>query len=433
MDPGAAGAIMAAVKKVNADRQDPSAWITLGEAYFAHNLFELATPCFAQALKLDSAQPKAAYLLATCHNEMGNPQQRDQLIERVIELDSSNSIPRWRAASWALSEGKIAEASSLAESALKIEESDGNTRKVLAQVRLAQGDPQGAITLLAPLVQGNTADLYARYLLGRAFQATGQEGKAQRQLTLAASARENFQDQWLDEAGSRRADLPVGLSTIDSLLSRRDLSKARTLLDNLQTRYGAIRELQLRRAELLARESKSSEALAANQTLLESHPEWGPALTHRANLALTSFMQNPNGSAEYLQIADAHARKATQLTPGSLDAWEILSKVSAVGRNNQMALHAFTKCVELAPNVPRFRAAKAEFLIAQGRIQEADAAIQEMEMLFGQTIESTLAQIQLLMITDRKEEAMILLARCRQMAPNHPAVRRATQQLMGQP
>ena len=333
IDPGASIAINSARSSVLENRSSFTAWVALGETYLAHNLFEKAQLCFEQAILLDPSSAKTTYLLAICHDALNHPEQRNALVNQAIERDPSNPIPRWRAASWALSEGRISEASSLAESALNRQGSDENAIKILAKVRLAQGDPNGAIALLVPLVQGSKADLYARYLLGRAFQATGEKEKARRQLTLAGKARENFQDQWREESNTHRADLVVGLTTLDALLNVRDITNAQITLENLSRRYGAIRELELRRAELMARNAKPVDALAINGALLEAHPEWGPAVTHRANLFLMSFMQDPARGSDYLRAANAYSIQATELAPGSLNAWEILAKSSSIARD----------------------------------------------------------------------------------------------------
>ena len=432
MDPGALAAIHSANAQL-AKNRDANTWLVLGQTYFAHNLFPEAATCFSYALEIEPGNTRAAYMRAICHDELGEHSQRDAMIAHLIETDQSNPTPRWRAANWALGEGRAEEAAALAESALAIDENNGSARKVLAKSRLALGDPVGAITTLAPLVQGREADPYARYLLGRAFQATGDQAKALRQLTLAGNAQERLEDPWLAETNARRADLAVHLTRLDQSLGEMKLEDAASLLDQLTSRHGAIRELQLRRAELLSRNGQIAEALVANQELLQDHPGWGPALTHRANLAMRFFTKDPANRGESLSAALQAAQEATQRTPGSLDAWKALAQASAASRNNPATLEAFTRCVELAPNVPRYRAAQAEYMIAVGAPQDAETAVREMELLFGKTIESELVRIRLLLMQDRRDEAMIILSRCRQMAPNHPGVRQASSQLMGSP
>ena len=144
-------------------------------------------------------------------------------------------------------------------------------------------------------------------------------------------------------------------------------------------------------------------------------------------------MATPGGNPEYLKGAEEFASQATLLSPGAIQSWQTLAQASILRRNSAQAIAAYDKCIELRPNVPTYHLARADLLLIDGQIEQASAALDHIESLFGQTIDSTLIRVRFLVLSGRKDEGIILLGQCRQRAPQHPRVIQLSRELMGQP
>lgn len=144
-------------------------------------------------------------------------------------------------------------------------------------------------------------------------------------------------------------------------------------------------------------------------------------------------MQTPGGNPEYLELAEKFAAQATQLAPGAISSWRTLAQASTLRRNSTQAIAAYNKCIELRPNVPTFHLALTDILLIDGQIENSSAALDRMESLFDQSVDSTLIRIRLLVLSGRKDEGMILLGQCRQRDPQNPRVIQLSRELMGQP
>ncbi|MCH2161684.1 MAG: hypothetical protein MK085_07390 [Phycisphaerales bacterium] len=429
MDPGALTAIMIAIGKAEKAPRSPAARENLALVYMAHNEPDLAQQAIAQSLALDDSRPSAHYYCAIVADQVGQAELCLQHINQAMALDPGNPVPVWRAATWAMKAGDLEKARTLAEQAAALPDSDTSSRKVLAQVFLAEGRGEDAMKLLVPIVKNNNQDRYARYLLGRALQVMGRDDEAGRQIALAGDAPEMLEDPLLAPINGMRNDLAANRNRTQAMARAKRFQQSKALNDQLLVKYGAQRELVAWDALMLAELSQYDEAIAKINGLVEEHPDWQTGWIRRASIHQRSARFRPELRSGHLAIALKSARKATEVAPKDLSAWNSLYLASVSNRLPRTTIEAVEKMVELEPTNLKYRAAQAEAFMRNEQNNNAEATLDAMDATFGPSLQSMLLRIQVFMATGRVDEARKLLDQCLAIAPQNPQVLQLKQRL----
>ncbi len=419
IDVGVREVIEKAIARVRKHPHESRAWMHLGSAYLAHELNREAAHAFAESDRL-SPSAESLTLRAIALDRAGNFQDRRIAIDAAIAVDGDASIPLWRGAIWALEQGELPRAATLAAQATRHPDAGPADTLVLASVRLAQGRPTEAVSLIEPILNQRPESPRAQWLMGRGLLALGQHERAARHLTLAGNTPPALYDPWLQRAETARADLNARIGRVAAMSKSGDIESASAAIRSLSAMYGDLREIQLAEATLAF---KRGERLASDRMLVElaeAWPGWSPPLLQ---LASQRFAGTEFGRGSPGQARDAVDR-AMENSPGNADGWMLRGRIARQQRDLAAATESFERVNRLAPARPRPYLSLAEMYIATGQPRDAVEVLNAHESLFGSRPTAALIRMQALLAMGRPREAASLFEETRTRFPRHQAVGR---------
>ena len=419
MDAGARQVVQQAVQAVQASPRNPEVWKRLGQIYLAHQISSEAATALAQFAALGPS-PEAHTLHALALDQLGDVQGRRAAIDAAIALGGNHTTTLWRAAMWALERGDVERAAALPGS--------GDTEAtVLAIVRLAQGRPDDAATLMVPIVKRRPRDGHAHWVIGRSLLALGKSDEAESHLLRAGDATPSFDDPWERQAESTRSDFVARIGRLGSLAKSRQFQQARESLHSLRTLYGQRREVDLAEATLTFLEGDHARSAQLLSQLMDRWPAWFPPHVQQAHQLLQR--SRSSGGRSLLTSAREAAEAAVAISPGKAEGWSTLGRVALAQNDLDTAAYAFGRAVDAAPERPAVSLQWAESLAVGGEPDEALDVLARHERIFGRSLPCSLLRVQALVGAGRGAQAKTLFDQCLQQAPNIPRVQRMAQLL----
>lgn len=321
---------------VRAAPEDGAAWLRLGMAYDAHQLFHLAEPCYRGATRYAPENAKAWYHLARVLAEQSAMDEAIAAMQRSIEVEGSHPPSHWRLGFWLLDVGRSAEAEAAFERSVELDPSgesrDDAGRIGLARIHLEEGRGAEAAEVLESLLERSPDNDYARQLVASAYRQLGRLEDAERELAAAQFARPVWYDTWKVEVDR----------------------EGQSLLDRLDVARNEIRA------------GRGDEAIATLEKLLRQNP---------GNIAVLSTL-----TPAYVQsgrIDDAIAVNEAALG-GRDEQYRIHQNLALLYPQRdepEKALEHAQRAAELNPVFGEAHAQRGKLLLDAGRTEEAHAAL----------------------------------------------------------
>ncbi|MFO0929860.1 MAG: tetratricopeptide repeat protein, partial [Gemmataceae bacterium] len=317
VDPGVVSAVTLFRDRVLAAPRSAEAWGKLGMVFMANSFFAEACDCFAEAARLDPAEPRWPYLrgytlLARADSQIDNPLTD---LRRADSLGGdAHPAVRLKLAEELLVRGEVEESDRLFRQVLDRAPTDARARLGLARVAHRRGDEAACrehlqVAVADPLTRKPALLLLAEVDLRQGRRAAAEQGmQTARELPPPPLAPDPF----YDEVESLKAGRDGLMSRAGTLRRQDRLADAVELLTQATRDYPDAPEpwLQLGRVELQRGNLSAAAAALANAVrlddgLVEGHVNLGIALYQlgRQSDALTHF------------------RRATQLMPSHGQAW----------------------------------------------------------------------------------------------------------------
>jgi putative PEP-CTERM system TPR-repeat lipoprotein len=261
---------------------------------------------------------------------------------------------------------------------------DRLARLQLAMVRLSQKSPKDALITLDPLKKSN--DPTTQAVLAQTYLALGQFAEAISSLEIANSApRANpLIEQELAFLELRGGEGDRALEELRASATREP--------DNLQLSAVLIGALQATRkwdealavADRMARTAPASplpdfyrgQTLMARGNLTAAAAEFGKSIAHDPKFLAAAYYRASAfaGLGEFEQ-----AKKDLQLIinqqPTNWLAWSKLTQIAIQNGQHEQALALFDQAIKAAPNDPVPRLGLAKYLVARGKLTEAEATV----------------------------------------------------------
>ena len=314
---------------------DAAAALELGLVYEANEIDALAVRAYELCLELPLPAAEVQFHRGRALASMGRAEEAAEAFAASLALDESYVPAHWRSGLVLLDAGRVDEARARFERAIEIEPANVAARLGLARVLLVRDDPAGAIRALQPAVERQPDERFAHGLLARAYQALGDDGRAEAELALER------------EAGH--------------------VSMADPLTAEMRKRATGIVPAVRKANDALAA-GKREEALAILEPVYAKDPE------KLAIVQMYGKVLLDNGQVERaLEVA----RKGAELHP---DDYKLELLMGALLMKQEMlrpALEHLTRSRELNPAYGPTHAALGEVLNELGRITEAE---QELEL-----------------------------------------------------
>ncbi len=406
--------------------EDGEAWRALGEVYFIHGLLGEAVEPAGRAVALLPDSARARFLLAAIHAGLGDPELATGFGLEALERSDGQPHLQWQVASWALDAGDYPQARTLAQRSLQNGPAAREPRWVLARLAIDEGRHDEAIALLEPMVATDTA---SRFLLGRALQAVGRERDGADQLLIAGDARPVFVSPWIAEMQSRRVDRNARLSRAASAAASGDFELARREAADARAIYGDEREVLFSPVVIAALANDHAEVLELTAAMLPRHEDWAPLWIRRGLAAVNSPVSE--AGEEFVAMAMDSGRRAVSLAPADPQGHEIIGRAAARSGDWSMALEAFREACRLDAAEPRYRLAVGDCLVETGAAIEGVKWVNEMDRLYGRSVDTALVKVRALIDLDREAEARALFEQCRRAIAGHPEYARTEERFTG--
>ncbi|MCY3761357.1 MAG: tetratricopeptide repeat protein [Gemmatimonadetes bacterium] len=197
LDAEVAAAVERARTEVEADREDPAAWMRLGMTFAANELPQQAAATYETAAQLAAEDPKAWYHLGLARARTGALSSAIEALGRAGELDSAYAPTAWRRGFWRLETGDLAGAGQDFRRARGLDPEDVAGTTGLARLALQRGEAGTAAALLESLTARQPREPYYHQLLGRAYLALGRDQDAEAAFRRGqGGSMPRFEDPW---------------------------------------------------------------------------------------------------------------------------------------------------------------------------------------------------------------------------------------------
>ncbi len=286
----------------------------------------------------ENRYPMALFYLAVAHNNLGNTAQAEDYSYRYLSI-APNSVPgRKLLASMKLQEGNFSEAEELIRPVVDANAGDVDALNTLAGVLLRQGKTKESLDLLARVVALHPDSPAAHSRLGAGFLVSGDVAASLEHIETALRLDPEFEeaDLLLVSAHLRQGDIKAALNAVDAYRTKNPGSVAPYNLrgeiylsqDNLvDARLAYNKALEIaeddptaneKLAFLSIREEKFNDARIHYEAILKTHPDHLPTLLKQA--ALSELQKDYKGMESQL-------KKAMEIHPKEVEPRVMLARL----------------------------------------------------------------------------------------------------------
>ena len=339
--PEAKVALQKAIKEVETTGSAQH-WTTLGLYLQAHGLDADAVVSYEAATQLPNTPTKTAYWMALALAKLGKYEQAISLCSQY-----KNYAPAyWRSGFWFIDLGKIEAAEIQFNKALEVDKSAVAAMVGLARAWLQQNKPNQAVTILEEIRDRGGKHPYLHYLLGTAYQRSGDVEKAAPFLQEVVNGPPKWNDPWFDEMTTYQRGFAASISRASSKLDSGDVA-------------GALHDLQL-----LARTNPRNAAVLTNLATVQMQLgqieqayktcsdsiRWNPGhAPSQLNMALLLLQKGES------DLASQYCQKAIALEPANARAHALAGKIAFQSRKVFEAATHFEQAIAIGSNNPNDR------------------------------------------------------------------------------
>ena len=198
--------------------QSPGGQYLQGILLFQDGNMKDAVTAFDVAQMDENRYPMSLFYLAAAHNTLGNIAQAEDSAYRYLAIAPNSAPGRKLLATIKLQEGNYAEAEELIRPVVEGRGEDVQALNILAGVLLKQGDNKEGLEILAKVVALQPESPEAQSRLGAGLLATGDAAASLEHIETALKLDPEFEqaDLLLVSAYLRQGDIPAALKAIDS-------------------------------------------------------------------------------------------------------------------------------------------------------------------------------------------------------------------------
>jgi tetratricopeptide (TPR) repeat protein len=377
MDPELASLVQTFVERVEASPSDPEAHGELGLVYEANSMSHEAEQCYEKAALLQPESARWRYRQGIVQRTAGKLEEALVNMRRAYEKAPEVKLILIRLGEMLLDDGKLAEARKICEEAVKHGGDSPESWLGLANVHLAEGNPEKTVELCEKALEMDPSYQAAHYSLGLAYRAQGRTEDALRELRVGEGALRRYPQ---DQFDLRLRDYGVG--------------------------YGR----RMGRIEVMAQSGQAKEAVLELEKILQDRPEDPAVLGLMARTQLG--LGQPHKALEYLQRSRRIGEVGYQLELDTCSAFYALQDIARATTHAQAA-------VDLAPRIGR-----THFVLGACRLasQDVEGAYQSLTMAHRNGFKVAELYLQLAQVcgmTNRAEEMAKYSDIAIEMAPDN--------------
>ena len=339
-----------------------------GRVYQAYNLLDEAAPCYRNAGRLDSEDPRWAYLLGTVELERGRAAEALDAYDRCRRLGDDGPVVLTRSAEALLRLARFDEAEASARAAFELDPALAAAYSLAGQAAVARGDPAAAVDLLTVALELQPQATKLVYPLVASLRRLGRDEEAQAWVTLRGEGSVVFSDPELaaiddlNRSSSYQTDrcleaLDVARPDRAALYCRRALA-----LDGDNT------EARINLGVAYTRLGMTDRAIAEGRELLRVEPA---NATARFNIAVLLSATGDDEAALF------HLDRLIRDQPNHIDGrFNYANVLRRLGRCGE-AVEEYRVVIGLDPGRSAAAIGEAMCLVTLGRFGEARSRLEE--------------------------------------------------------
>ena len=338
----------------------------LGQVYLAYGFNDSAADCFRNAAALDAANARWPYLLGAAQQAAGRLDAAAASFERALSLAPGAWAGYVHLGEIRLLQGRPEEAETVLRKAVPTP-AGAAARSLLGQAALARRDFKAAVENLEAALTAVPEANRLHYPLALAYRGLGDRAKAEEHLARAGQVGLKPPDPWLDAIASLRVGERV------AVMRGRVAAQAGRYADAAQEFRKALAaqpesvEARVNLGSVLALSRDRAGAVEQFQEALKRDP--GNATAH---FNLGSLLVD-GAPAE----ARPHLEAAVAARPSDAEARRLWAKALRDSGRPEEALAQYARAVELAPGDETARLGEAETLVRLSRHAEARRKLEE--------------------------------------------------------
>jgi tetratricopeptide (TPR) repeat protein len=336
----------------------------------AHGFYPESVPCFAEAERLDSQEPRWPYFRGIVLT-VRDPSAAAPHLRRAVELcEPGTVVPRLRLAEALLGQDQSREASDVFREVLAHDPDNARAHLGLARVAYRQNDWPKSLTHLRRAVDNPLTRKAAHTLSAEVHRRRGDETAAERERRLAhpLPADAEQPDPFLDEWDDLRVGLQARLARAGRLLALPEADQAGTLLQQLVRDYPESASAWLGLGRALIKQKRHA---LAEQALRRAARLDAARVEVQLYLGVALFEQGRP------REASAFFRRATELRPDYALAHYNLGQCRKAQGERAGAIGAYREAVRYQPSYAPAHANLGELLAEQG---QRDGALQHLRL-----------------------------------------------------
>ncbi|MCA8978440.1 MAG: tetratricopeptide repeat protein [Planctomycetes bacterium] len=402
---------------------DAVAHAELGAAYWANGMFLPAAECFAQAGALDSSEPLWPYYQARSMYNLGRTDAALAPLRRALEIDEG-SAPAQLLFGWLrFDDGDVKGARASFERARRLAPDRPEPLVGLATLALDEGRPEEARDLALAALDRRETSGHARFILGSALVALGDEsrGRAEMKAGAGATARHMPTTFSIRLASSRvsRADV---LADAERLSDNGSHAAALAMIDALLDDYPEDALVHSHRGSVLGAMGRDEEAVRSYITALQLDDQLSSAWKDMALLKLRL-----GNDAEAVDAA----RRAIAIDDEAVDAHAVLAIALRQSGDLTGAVRSARRAIELQPEVALYHAELGNIYALAGQFAPAVDSFERAIELAPGAVQLQLSLGDALIQLERYDEARAEIERARALDPTHPGIAELSRKLTG--
>jgi tetratricopeptide (TPR) repeat protein len=439
-EPAVRAAVESARQRVIVKPDSAAAWGLLGKVLLAHAFLEPAAACFLQAETRDPDEPRWPYFRCIALHERDEANSL-ACLKRAVELcdrfEPKETAPRLLLAEALLMQGKEDEAREQLRRVQVRDPQNPRLRFHLGVLALKANDPQTALSYLEPLADHPSARRRACAQLAMLHRRQGQEEKAAEygKRALRPPADQPWDDPYADEYSNFNVGSQRRLQQAQSLDERKRYQEASEVLAAVaRERPSEITAFAV--GVNLAKQGRFPEAEAALRQLVAHHPDsseghytLGTVLYYQGE-TIRLAGGNAEKARDKFRETEACERRATRLKPDHAFAHVYLGRSLFQLGNPEEALAALRHAETCRPESVGVLMYLGEALAQAGKVEEGVKHLElAVQLAAADDPKPLMAKAAVLAAQGKDAEALALLDKATQVAPDDPAPRAALNRL----
>ena len=326
--------------------KSPAANYLQGIIHFRNGDMKAATEAFDLAQTDGDRYPMSLFYLATAHDKLGNSAQAEDFSYRYLSIAPDSAPGRKLLANMKLREGEGVEAEELMRAVVEANPEDIDALNLLAGALIKQGKTEEALTLLAKVASLQPDSPEAQARLGAGLLASGQVASSFEHIEAALKLDPEFEqaDILLVTAHLKEGDVDAALAAVDAFEQKMPDSAAPHNL----------------RGQVYLSLDKPAEARAAFSQALTVSPD---DVTANDKLALLSIRENDfDGAKGYYQ-------KILEALPDNLPTLMKLAALAELEKDDQGVEDSLKRAMEAHPKATQPRVVLSRYYLTKDQPQ----------------------------------------------------------------